>query len=176
MAPESPFFSPFCLCLKNRFFSKFFVCSLCCALLCFFSLSSFCAQFFFFWERSSWLFFSTKQAQPRSTLHYNRRERKEGKDFETFLSLFFPLFDTNTTPLARTRRQRRRTRPVLFILLLPRVVKFYIEKDDSKKRRAIDFDWFARHHPEGGREKPKIDEEERLFSTHVNISLSLSLD
>ena len=126
---------------------------------------------FFFWERSSWLFFSTTQAQPRSTLHYNRRERKEGKDFESFLSLCFPLFDTNTTPLARTRRQRRRTRPVLFILLLPRVVKFYIEKDDSKKRRAIDFDWFARH-PEAAAKNPKLTTK-RLFSTHVNLSLSL---
>ena len=128
--------------------------------------------FFFLGARG---FFFQQQAQNHIRLLIKTDERKEGKDFETFLSLFFPLFDTNnTTTLALTQRQRRRTRAVLFILL-PCVVKFYIEKD-SKKRRAIDFDCFA-HHPEAAAKNPKLDDdEERLFSTHINISLSLSID
>jgi len=119
-------------------------------------------------------FFATTQAQNHIRLFIKTDdERKEGKDFETFLSLFFPLFDTNTTTLARTQRQRRRTRPVFLFFFLPRVVKFYIEKD-SKKRRAIDFDCFA-HHPEAAAKNPKLTKK-RLFITHVNISLSLSID
>lgn len=129
------------------------------SLLCFFSLSRFALNFFFFGSARGFFF---QQATTFDSSLKQTREKKE-KDFETFLSLFFPLFDTNNTTLALTQRQRRRTRPVLFILL-PCVVKFYIEKD-SKKRRAIDFDWFA-HHPEAAAKNPKLTKR-RLFSTHI---------
>ena len=79
---------------KNRF-SKFFVCSLC-SLLCFFSLSRFALNFFFFGELVAF-FFNNKRNHIRLLIKTD--ERKEGKDFETFLSLFFPLFDTNNTTL-----------------------------------------------------------------------------
>ena len=136
-------------------------------LLCFFSFS-FCSQFFFFWELVC--FFFQQQAQNHIRLLIKTDERKEGKDFETFLSLFFPLFDTNNTTLALLHKGRE-DEHALFFLFFFRVVKFYIEKD-SKKRRAIDFDWFA-HHPEAAAKNPKLTKR-RLFITHINISLSLS--
>ena len=149
--------------LENNRFSKFFVCSL--FLCCAFFRSRFALNFFFFGSSCAF-FFNNKRNHIRLLIKTD--ERKEGKDFETFLSLFFPLFDTNTTTLALTQRQRRRTRAVFLFFF--RVVKFYIEKD-SKKRRAIDFDCFA-HHPEAAAKNPKLTKK-RLFSTHIYISLSL---
>ena len=106
---SSPFFSPFCLCLMKNRFSKFFVCSLC-SLLCFFSFSRFAINFFFLGSARGFFF---QQATTFDSSLKQTREKKE-KDFETFLSLFFPLFDTNNTTLALTQRQRRRTKPCSF--------------------------------------------------------------
>lgn len=106
---SSPFFSPFCLCLMKNRFSKFFVCSLflCCAFFHFLVLLS----IFFFFGSARGFFF--QQATTFDSSLKQTREKKE-KDFETFLSLFFPLFDTNNTTLALTQRQRRRTKPCSF--------------------------------------------------------------
>jgi len=90
-------------------------------------------------------------------------------------SLFSFLSLILITLLSRLHKGREdEPNPVLFILL-PCVVKFYIEKD-SKKRRAIDFDCFA-HHPEAAAKNPKLDddEEETFYYTHKHLSLSLSL-
>lgn len=138
------------------------------SLLCFFSLSRFALNFFFFGSARGFFF---QQATTFDSSLKQTREKKE-KDFETFLSLFFPLFDTNNTTLALTQRQRRRTKPCSFYSSSVCCKVLYREKD-SKKRRAIDFDWFA-HHPEAAAKNPKLTKR-RLFSTHINISLSLSL-
>ena len=132
-----------------------------------FFIFSFCSQFFFFFGSARGFFFQHKRNHIRLLIKTD--ERKEGKDFETFLSLFFPLFDTNNTTLTLLNEGREDER-ALFFLFFFRVVKFYIEKD-KKKRRAIDFDWFA-HHPEAAAKNPKLTKR-RLFSTHINISLSL---
>jgi len=107
---------------KNLFFGVFSTSIFGPILLCFFS--SFCSIFL----KGARGFFFQQQAQNHIRLLIKTDERKEGKDFETFLSLFFPLFDTNnTTTLALTQRQRRRTRAVLFILL-PRCKVLYRER------------------------------------------------
>ena len=137
------------------------------SLLCFFSLSRFALNFFFFGSARGFFF---QQATTFDSSLKQTREKKE-KDFETFLSLFFPLFDTNNTTLALTQRQRRRTKPCSFYSSSVCCKVLYREKD-SKKRRAIDFDWFAHHHPEAAAKNPKLTKR-RLFSTHINISLSL---
>ena len=124
-------------------------------------------SFFFFLGVLVAFFFINKRNHIR--LLIKTVERKVGNDFETFLSLFFPLFDTNTTTLTLLN-EGREDEPNPVFLFFFRVVKFYIEKD-KKKRRAIDFDCFA-HHPEAAAKNPKLTKK-RLFSIHINISLSL---
>jgi hypothetical protein len=131
LAKEQSFFFTFLFVLDEESFLKVFrLFSF--SLLCFFSLSRFALNFFFFGSARGFFF---QQATTFDSSLKQTREKKE-KDFETFLSLFFPLFDTNNTTLALTQRQRRRTRPVLFILL-PCVVKFYIERKTVRKEERL---------------------------------------
>jgi len=137
-------------------------------LLCFFS--SFCSIFL----KGARGFFFQQQAQNHIRLLIKTDERKEGKDFETFLSLFFPLFDTNnTTTLALTQRQRRRTRAVLFILL-PCVVKFYIERKTVRKEERLILIGLRIIPRRPRKTQNWTTTKRRLFITHINISLSLS--
>ena len=132
---------------------------------------SFCSQFFFFGSARGFFF---QQATTFDSSLKQTREKKE-KDFETFLSLFFPLFDTNNTTLALTQRQRRRTRPVLFILL-PCVVKFYIERKTVRKEERLILIGLRIIIPRRPRKTQNwTTTKRRLFITHINISLSLSL-
>jgi len=109
LAKEQSFFFTFLFVLDEESFLKVFrLFSF--SLLCFFSLSRFALNFFFFGSARGFFF---QQATTFDSSLKQTREKKE-KDFETFLSLFFPLFDTNNTTLALTQRQRRRTKPCSF--------------------------------------------------------------
>jgi len=85
-------------------------------LLCFFS--SFCSIFL----KGARGFFFQQQAQNHIRLLIKTDERKEGKDFETFLSLFFPLFDTNNTTTLTLLHKGREDEHALFFLFFFRVL------------------------------------------------------
>ena len=59
------------------------------------------------------LFFSTTSATTFDSSLKQTREKKE-KDFETFLSLFFPLFDTNNTTLTLLHKGREDEHALFF--------------------------------------------------------------
>ena len=124
------------------------------SLLCFFSLSRFALNFFFFGSARGFFF---QQATTFDSSLKQTREKKE-KTLKPF-SLFSFLSLILITLLSRLHKGREdEPNPVLFILL-PCVVKFYIERKTVRKEERLILIGL-RIIIRGGREKPKIDEEE----------------
>ena len=98
----------YCLCLKIIVSQSFS--SVLSALCCAFFQSRFAINFFFFGARV--LFFSTTSTTTFDSSLKQKREKR--KDFETFLSLFFPLFDTNTTTLTLLNEGREDEHALFF--------------------------------------------------------------
>ena len=67
---------------------------------------------FFFLGARRVLFFSTTSTTTFDSSLKQKREKR--KDFETFLSLFFPLFDTNTTTLTLLNEGREDEHALFF--------------------------------------------------------------
>ena len=99
----------FCLCLKIIVSQSFRLFS---ALCCAFFHSRFALNFFFFLGARRMLFFSTTSTTTFDSSLKQKREKR--KDFETFLSLFFPLFDTNTTTLTLLNEGREDEHALFF--------------------------------------------------------------
>ena len=117
------------------------------------------------------LFFSTTSATTFDSSLKQTREKKE-KTLKPF-SLFSFLSLILITLLSHfyTKAEKTNTRCSFYSSSV--CCKVLYREKDKKKRRAIDFDCFA-HHPEAAAKNPKLTKR-RLFSTHINISLSLSL-
>ena len=116
-------------------------------------------------------FFNNKRNHIRLLIKTD--ERKEGKKTLKPFSLFSFLSLILITLLSHfyTKAEKTNTRCSFYSSSV--CCKVLDREKDKKKRRAIDFDCFA-HHPEAAAKNPKLTKR-RLFITHINISLSLSL-